>query len=220
MSDLRSRLDAGIDAMGLAVDASQRQQLMDYLQRLVKWNKAYNLTAIRDPAEMVSRHLLDSLSILPHLDLQPGESVIDVGTGGGLPGMVLAICRPELAFTLLDSNGKKTRFLLQTSREMGLSNVTVEQARVESFRPEAPFSVATTRAFASLPDILANSRHLLRPEGRVLAMKGAVTEEERAVLPTDTTTWSLIPLAVPGLEQEARHLVVVKATALMPGGNV
>jgi 16S rRNA (guanine527-N7)-methyltransferase len=212
--DLRHRLDTGIAALDLTLEEGQRLQLLAYLGLLQKWNRAYNLTAVRDPAEMVTRHLIDSLAVAPHLERRQRETrplrVVDVGSGAGLPGIPLALVFPQFEFVLLDSNGKKTRFLTQAKAELGLDNVSVIQSRVEEFRPDAPlFDVVIARAFASLGEILARCRHLLVPRGRILAMKGAVTAEELAALPEGTVQHEVVRLMVPGLEGEARHLVCV-----------
>jgi 16S rRNA (guanine527-N7)-methyltransferase len=181
-----------------------REKLIAYVELLAKWNKAYNLTAVRDPAEMVTRHLLDSLAVVPHFH---GQRTIDVGTGGGLPGIPLALVFPQREFVLLDSNSKKTRFLVQAKASLGLENVTVVHERVEAFHDDDGFDCIITRAFAPVAVILTGSRHLLTPHGEFLAMKGAVPEEELAALPPDYHLIEVIPLRVPGLEQEQRHLL-------------
>lgn len=197
------QLAQGLQTMGLEADAHQQQQMLDYLALLRKWNRAFNLTAIRDPDVMVSRQLLDSLSI--HRLLQ-GNRVLDVGSGAGLPGIPLAIMNPDRAFTLLDTNSKKTRFLNQSRLELGLENVQVEQVRVEAYQPEQLFDTITSRAFASLPDMLRLTRHLLAPAGCWLAMKGAVPEDELSTL--DGFRYEIQQLAVPG-EAGERHGVVL-----------
>jgi 16S rRNA (guanine527-N7)-methyltransferase len=201
--NLASQLEQGIEGLGLTLNQASREKLLTYLHLLVKWNKAYNLTAIRDPGEMVTKHLLDSLSVQPHLH---GDSVCDVGTGAGLPGIPLAVANPARSFTLLDSNGKKTRFLIQTAAELGLKNVRVIHSRAEQFQPAAPFATVITRAFSSLADMLAASRHLLASDGRFLAMKGTYPHEELALLPPGFRVEAVIELKVPGLEG-TRHLV-------------
>lgn len=193
-------LEAGIAALGLDVDADQRQRLLAYVALLAKWNRAYNLTSVRDSETMVTRHLLDALAILPHVN---HESLLDVGTGAGIPGLVLAICRPRQTFTLLDSNGKKTRFVKQVVLELGLQRVEVVQQRAEQYR--GAFPQVCCRAFAALPDMLAVTAHLLAPAGRLLAMKSHATEAEAV-----PAAWQreIIDLVVPGLD-EARQLWVL-----------
>lgn len=192
----------GLTELGLSLDARQQSLLLDYLALLNKWNRAFNLTAVRDPLQMVYRHLLDSAVILPWLG---DADTLDVGTGPGLPGMVLAIARPEQQFTLLDSNGKKTRFVRQAVQELRLENVEVVQARVEQYRNAS--AQVVSRAFASLPDMLALVGHLLAPGGSILAMKGALTDLEMAGI---TAPWQAETeiLHVPGVA-EPRHLVVI-----------
>ncbi|MCK0536885.1 16S rRNA (guanine(527)-N(7))-methyltransferase RsmG [Alcanivorax quisquiliarum] len=208
---LGQQLASGIDALGLELDAGQQQQLLAYVSLLDKWNRAFNLTAIRQPAEMVTRHVLDSLAVLPHLGEGP---TLDVGTGAGLPGLVLAISRPAQTFVLLDSNGKKTRFVRQAARELGLANVEVVQSRVEQYRNESfqnGSPQVITRAFASLPDILALTGHLLGERGRLLAMKGAQADTEVAAVPAPWQAHT-VSLVVPGLN-ESRQLVIVERLA-------
>lgn len=200
-------------AEGLAVQQTvlsdvQQALLIDYLSLLYKWNRAYNLTAVRDPAEMVSRQLLDSLSILPWLE---GPRVLDVGTGAGLPGIVLAIARPDLDFTLLDANGKKIRFVRQVIMELGLKNVRAEQQRVERFRPSAAFDTITSRAFAELKEFVELTRHLMAPGGQWLAMKAALAGQESAALAADLQP-ELLELCVPG-ETASRQAVRIRNTA-------
>lgn len=194
-------LEAGLAA--LALPAPLSVPLLAYLAELEKWNAAYSLTAIRDPGEMVTRHLLDSLVLVPHVR----GPLLDVGSGAGLPGIPLAIARPELAVTVLDSNGKKARFLRHAVRALKLANVTVVESRVEDYRPEAPFAVVTSRAFASLRDFFSLTGHLLAPDGQWLAMKGKLDDSELQDLPAGVGIVNIKPLKVPGLA-EARHLVV------------
>lgn len=202
---LSSRLREGLERLGVAVDAAAEARLLAYLALLVRWNRAYNLTAVRDPAQMVSRHLLDSLAVLPWVE---GDTLVDVGTGPGLPGLPLAIARPGLRVSLLDANGKKVRFLRQVVMELGLADVEVVQSRVESFRPPHGFDLVTSRAFAALPDMVDLTRHLLAPGGRWLAMKGVSPEPELAALPGDIVS-RVEPLHVPG-ETACRHLVILR----------
>jgi 16S rRNA (guanine527-N7)-methyltransferase len=204
MDELRARLDLGLRQLGLELPEEVCVRLIAYIRLLAKWNKAYNLTAVREPREMVTRHLLDSLAVVPHL---PPGRIIDVGSGAGLPGIPLALVFPARHFTLLDANGKKSRFLVQARAELGLENVMVVNQRVEQFHPEHPFDCVITRAFASVADILSGSRHLLAGNGQVLAMKGEVPAAELNSLPAGYRLLEVIPLQVPGLEQEQRHLL-------------
>lgn len=202
MSDsLENTLRSGIDRLGLTIDPQAIERLMRYLAGLMKWNQAYNLTAVRGGEQMVVKHLLDSLAVLPDID---SNSLIDVGTGAGLPGMVLAIVKPELRVTLLDSNSKKTRFLKQMAAELALANVTVVQSRVEEFQGQ--FGMVTSRAFASLADMLNWCAHLAAPGGCFLAMKGQLPEAEIAAMPAGFAVVSTRALKVPFLNEE-RHLV-------------
>lgn len=201
---LREKLQKGIAALGLTLPTGSEEKLLAYLALLVKWNGAYNLTAVRDPEQMVVKHLLDSLSILPHVQ---GKTLIDVGTGGGLPGFVLAVTKPELQVTLLDSNGKKIRFLRQAIAELAVSNAVAVQSRVEDF--VEGFDVVTSRAFATLADMVEGSEQLLKPGGEFLAMKGVRPDEEIAALPAHIAVAGILPLTVPFLNEE-RHLVRLK----------
>lgn len=190
--------------MGLSLSASQQQALVDYLAMLYKWNRAYNLTAVRDPQQMVSRQLLDSLSILHWLR---GPRVLDVGTGAGLPGIPLAIALPQDEFVLLDSNGKKTRFVKQAVHELGLANVTVCQQRVETVQDPAGFDTITSRAFADLHEMLALTAHLRAPGGQWAAMKSGLDEFDPSRIP-ERLSWRVEPLRVPG-EVGERNLVLI-----------
>lgn len=201
---LETRLQQGLRDMGLDLPAPAPEKLLDFLELLEKWNKTYNLTAVRDPEQMVSRHLLDSLSVLPYLH---GSRVLDIGTGAGLPGIPLALARPDLEFTLLDSNAKKTRFATQALHELGLKNTAVVQERVEKFHPAQKFDTLIARAFASIPDMLAASRHLCAPNGRFLVMKGVFPQEELAAV-TDGYRAEVKQLTIPGLDA-ARHMVIL-----------
>jgi 16S rRNA (guanine527-N7)-methyltransferase len=207
--DWQRRLAPGLKTLGVTLPAGAEAALLAYVDLLVRWNQAYNLTAVRDPAEMLSKHLLDSLAILPFV---AGPSVADVGTGAGLPGIPLALARPDLRFTLIDSNGKKTRFVTQAMAELKLGNVTVVQARTEAWRPAAPFPQVVSRAFASLGDFAKLAGGLAEPGGRLLAMKGTDPEDEKAALPAGFRVLAVHPLKVPGLDAE-RCLVELEKQA-------
>jgi 16S rRNA (guanine527-N7)-methyltransferase len=205
---LRRRLDQGLDALGL--ERALAAPLLDYLALLLRWNRTYNLTAIRDPDEMVVRHLLDSLAMHPYL--QPG-ALADLGTGPGLPGIPLAIVRPDLRVTLVESNGKKARFLREAVRQLGLGDrARVAESRAEALDEPGAYAQITARALDTLAGILAVGGHLLGPSGRLLAMKGVNPVEEIAALPAGWTALGVHRLAVPGLEAE-RHLVEVGRAA-------
>lgn len=191
---------------GISLTDHQKNQLIAYVDMLHKWNKAYNLTSVRAPNEMLVRHILDSIVVAPHLQ---GERFIDVGTGPGLPGIPLSIVRPESHFTLLDSLGKRVRFLRQVQHELALKNITPVQSRVEDFPAEPPFDGVISRAFASLNDMVSWCRHLPGENGRFYALKGLLPEDEIAALPAPFQVDSIVKLAVPQLEGE-RHLVVIK----------
>jgi 16S rRNA (guanine527-N7)-methyltransferase len=197
-------LRAGLAAMALAGELAS--PLLAYLELLARWNRAYNLTSVRDPREMVPRHLLDSLAMEPFLD--GIASLADLGTGPGLPGIPLAIARPGLRVTLVEANGKKARFLREAVRTLGLANAEVAQSRIEALERPGAFDAITARALATLPPILEFGGHLLAPGGKLLAMKGARPDAEIAALPRGWRLQTLHRLTVPGLEGE-RHLVVV-----------
>jgi 16S rRNA (guanine527-N7)-methyltransferase len=195
------KLHEGIRRLGLVLPAGCEAKLQSYVGLLGKWNAAYNLTAVRDPEQMVVKHVLDSLSLLPHVQ---GHALLDVGTGAGLPGLVLAMARPELAVTLLDSNGKKVRFLRQAIAELGVPNAVAVQSRVEEF--SGAFDAVASRAFATLADMVQASAHLLAPGGEFLAMKGQQPAAEIAGLPAGFAVRDVTALQVPFLNEE-RHLV-------------
>ncbi len=207
-SALADVLASGLDALGLSLSPAQQEALLQYQALFMKWNRAYNLSAIRDPESMVRLHLLDSLAVAPHLE---GERFIDVGTGGGLPGIPLAIAFPQRHFTLLDSAGKKTRFLVQVKQSLGLASVQVLNTRVEAYRPEPLYDGVISRAFASLADMTQSCGHLLHPQGRFWAMKGVYPEAELSQMQKHYIVQRTIPLQVPGLDAE-RCLLVLQAT--------
>ena len=206
MSALRAKLDALIEQTDLIVDENQRKQLIGYVELLHKWNKAYNLTSVRDPMDMLVKHILDSIVVSPHLD---GERFIDVGTGPGLPGIPLAIMNPGKTFFLLDSLGKRIRFIKQVLHELDINNVTTVQSRVEEFIPEEKFDAVLSRAFASIQDMVGWYQHLPKEtDVRVMALKGQLPEGEIDHLPDWCDVISIKPLQVPELEGE-RHLVIL-----------
>jgi 16S rRNA (guanine527-N7)-methyltransferase len=201
-------LKQGIKDLQLELNDDQVQKLLDYLALLNKWNSVYNLTSVRDPMQMVTLHLLDSLAAVPAF--KGAANVLDVGAGGGLPGMVLAISRPDMLVSMIDTVHKKTAFLNQVKAELGLANVTVYTKRVEQLEVKTKFDVITSRAFADLSDFVTWSGHLLQEGGRFIALKGTAPEDERERLPEPWKVQKLEPLTVPGLEAE-RHLVFIEA---------
>ena len=202
---LQTRLQSGINEFALNVTESQQASLLEYIELLHKWNKVYNLTAVRDPLEMVVRHLLDSLAIAPWC---VGQRLIDVGTGAGLPGLPLAVLFPQKEIHLLDSNSKKTRFLFQVKTALNLENVTVHHARVESFTPIAQYDAVLSRAFASLEEMVTGCGHLLSDSGQFLAMKGGLAVQELASVEALGQQSTVHELNVPGLNEQ-RHLVIL-----------
>jgi 16S rRNA (guanine527-N7)-methyltransferase len=200
------KLARGLEEMGLHLDPSTQSSLLNYVALMQKWNKVYNLTAVRDPQKMVTQHLLDSLAVLPHI---AGRRVIDVGTGPGLPGIPLALANPALEVTLLDSNHKKTSFLRQACLELGLNNATVVCERVEAWRPEKKYDVVISRAFSDLAEFASSALHLCNDTGLMLAMKGVYPHEELTRLPATVALQGVEPLKVAGLDAE-RHLVLLR----------
>lgn len=196
----------GVRAMGLSVSVAQQQTLLDFLGLLLKWNQAYNLSGIRDPDTMLRLHLLDSLSLLEKI--QPGETLLDVGTGAGLPGIPLAICHPDSHFILLDSNGKKTRFLFQAVTTLKLDNVQVVNRRIENFQSDRQIAIVVTRAFASLDRTVSLLGHLFATDTRLIAMKGQYPESELEALPSGFVLAGSEQVKIPG-EAGERHLIEV-----------
>ncbi|EAY0104578.1 TPA: 16S rRNA (guanine(527)-N(7))-methyltransferase RsmG [Salmonella enterica subsp. enterica serovar Enteritidis] len=192
---------------GISLTDHQKTLLVTYVDMLHKWNKAYNLTSVRDPNEMLVRHILDSIVVAPYLQ---GQRFIDVGTGPGLPGIPLAIVLPDAHFTLLDSLGKRVRFLRQVQHELKLENITPVQSRVEAYPSEPPFDGVISRAFASLNDMVSWCHHLPGEKGRFYALKGQLPGDEIASLPDNFSVESVEKLRVPQLEGE-RHLVIIKS---------
>ncbi|MEZ5446532.1 MAG: 16S rRNA (guanine(527)-N(7))-methyltransferase RsmG [Gammaproteobacteria bacterium] len=205
---LSDRLTAGALRLGLPLSAAAADRLLAYLELLRKWNRVYNLTAIRDTEQMMTHHLLDSLAVTPHVR---GSRLLDVGSGAGLPGLVIAIVRPEVRCTLLDSNGKKTRFLTQACMDLKIANVDVVHCRIEDFHPAMAFDCIVSRAFAALGTFIAVAGPLLAADGELLAMKSVRGEEEIESVPAGWEVRSLA-LDVPGL-QAVRRLVVARRAA-------
>lgn len=199
------QLAAGIAAMKLDIGEPQQQKLLAYLVLLQKWNKTYNLTALRDEAKMVSHHLLDSLTLLPYI--RNAQTLADIGSGGGMPGIPAAICRPDLQMTLVDANTKKTAFLQQAAIELGLDNVSVFAGRVENLHQTA--DIITSRAFAELADFVSLTRHLLHENSIWAAMKGAYPQDELFRLPENVEAYQTDRLSVPMLDAE-RHMVLLR----------
>jgi 16S rRNA (guanine527-N7)-methyltransferase len=200
-------IERGLEAGAISIPAARKPLLAAHLALLEKWNRVHNLTAVREPEAMVALHVLDSLSILPHLG--EAQSLLDVGSGGGFPGIPLAIAREDLAVTLLDSSHKKCAFLEQAKAELGLSNVTVACERVESWKPEHRFDAVVSRAFSELADFVAQAAHLVAPGGRFIAMKGVYPYDEIARLPDTWRAARVEALQVPGLDAK-RHLVFLE----------
>lgn len=207
MENMLERLNGLLMQAGIVITDTQKTQLVQLVELLHKWNKAYNLTSVRDPDAMLVKHILDSLVVSPHLH---GERFIDVGTGPGLPGLPLAIINPDKQFVLLDSLGKRINFIRQVIQELGLTNVTPVKSRVEEYQPEVGFDAVLSRAFASLEDMLNWCHHLPSPEGSFLALKGQYPEQELAQLPASIRLVATHLLVVPELEGE-RHLLEFKA---------
>jgi len=208
---LRQRLVAGLAELHCDLPPAAIERLLDYVALLARWNATYNLSAVREPAAMITRHLLDSLAVAPWVC---GHTLVDLGTGPGLPGIPLAIAAPQRQVTLVDSNGKKTRFLRAAVRELGLANVQVVEGRVEALSGQ--YDCVTARAFASLADMLAWGGHLLAPGGRWLALKGRVGDEELGALPAPFVVQAVQALSVPGLDAE--RCVVIIAGSGQPAG--
>jgi len=200
------QLRQGLNALNLDLTPEAQGRLLRYLGLLTKWNRTYNLTAIREPSRLVSHHLLDSLAVLPHLN---GTSLADVGTGAGLPGIPIALARSDCHVVLLDSNHKKGAFLRQAVLELKLQNVQVVTDRAEAWRPAGGFDIVISRAFSDLPGFIEAGKHLCRPTGFLAAMKGVYPDEELALLTADATLERVVPLNVPGLKA-ARHLVLLR----------
>jgi 16S rRNA (guanine527-N7)-methyltransferase len=209
---LTAMLRDGVAALPLSLSDAQIEQMISYLALLAKWNSVYNLTSVRDPNEMVKLHLLDSLSAAHAF--KEAKNVLDVGSGGGLPGMMLAITYPAMRISMIDIVNKKTAFLAQAKTELGLANVTVHTGRVEALQVEQKFDVITSRAFSELCNFVNWSGHLLADGGQFIAMKGVAPNEEIERLPEGWKVTAIEPLSVPGLEV-ARHLIIIKKESLV-----
>jgi len=205
---LEESIAPGLAALGMEVTPAQRARMAAHLELVAKWNRVHNLTAVRETAQMVALHLLDSLTLLPHLG--GARTLLDVGSGAGFPGIPIAIARPDLAVTVLDSSRKKCVFLEQAKAELGLDNLQVACERVEQWRPEGRFDAVASRAFAELADFVSQARHLVAPGGRMLAMKGVHPFEEIARVPASHRVVEVVELAVPSLDAK-RHLVLLEA---------
>jgi 16S rRNA (guanine527-N7)-methyltransferase len=205
--DRQQQLERGLDKLGVLWNSEQIEKLHSFLSMLERWNKTFNLTAIRDPFDMLKLHLLDSATM--HQPIQLANHIIDVGSGAGLPGIPLAILNPEKQFTLLDSNGKKTRFIFQARSELALTNVKEVNSRVETYQPEIPFDMVITRAFSSLPKMLQQCDHLVSNEGVFLAMKGKKPDLELSQIQKEYMVSDLYKVMVPETEGE-RHLIEIK----------
>ncbi len=199
------RLHTGLQALGLAADADTETRLLSYLETLARWNRVFNLTAIHDPEDMVERHILDSLAILPYL---PAGRLLDIGSGAGLPGIPIAVLQARRSVTLLDRSRKRMDFLTEVVARLALTQVALAHGRVEDHAPEAPYAVITARAFASLNDIALSAGRLLAQGGVIAAMKGALPTEEIAAVAPPFTIQAVHALEVPGLAAK-RHLVVL-----------
>ena len=215
MSESSTILPAAVTKLGLTLSDDQIEALHAYCELLRKWNKAYNLISATDLAQLYSRHLIDSLAIAPFLD---GNKILDVGTGAGLPGIPLAIAAPDKEFLLLDSNGKKTRFLFQAKQALGLDKVEIENCRVEHYQSQAQIDIVTCRAFAPIPEIIRLTEHLFHPGTVLLAMKGRYPEEELQTLPDHFELTASHRLEVPGQESE-RHLLLIRMQAQASSGH-
>jgi 16S rRNA (guanine527-N7)-methyltransferase len=209
----RAALERGLEELELALPARTRDRLIDYVTLLAKWNRSYNLTAIREPNAMVSHHLLDSLAVLRHLPLREDAArLADAGAGAGLPGIPLALARPEWHVALIESNQKKAAFLRQATIELGMTNIEVHEGRVEAWHPAALFAVVISRAFAELAAFIAACRHLVAPGGTLAAMKGKRPDAELESLPSGVRCNSVVRLRTPQLDAE-RHLVLCELMA-------
>jgi 16S rRNA (guanine527-N7)-methyltransferase len=203
---LERKLQQGLLALDVELSVAARAQLLQFLELLERWNRAYNLTAVREIEQMLPRHVLDSLSVLPHVR---GPRVLDIGTGAGLPGIPLAVALPACEFVLIDSNAKKLRFVRQAIHDLGLRNVEIVHGAVERYQPRVGFQTLVARALTAIPDMLTGCRHLCAADGAILAMKGRFPETEIAAVGAGFRVRDVVRLTVPGLEA-ARHLVILE----------
>ena len=208
-ADIINLLDQGLSQLGLDFDKNTRSRLLQFVELLQKWNRTYNLTAIKQPEEMITKHILDSLAVLPYVN---GPRILDVGTGPGIPGIPLALAMPEHSFVLLDSNNKKTRFITQAITELGIDNVQVVTARIENYEPEIVFNTVIARAYTSLENLIQSSGHCCTNSAQILAMKGLYPATELQHIPESYSLNRVIELQVPGLDVQ-RHLVVIQKLA-------
>lgn len=206
---LQDLIYEGAAALQLNLSEETVEKFITYIHLLNKWNRVYNLTSVRDPAQMVTRHLLDSLTVVPYIK---GPNVLDVGTGAGLPGIPLALVLQNYQFVLLDSSSKKTRFVTQAAAELGLSNLKIATARAENYRPTQPFDTVISRAFAKINDMLIATLDLCQPNGQWLAMKGVYPELEIQMLPAHFVV-AAHALRVPGLNEQ-RHVICIEKTTI------
>ena len=206
--DLKNLLAEGVAGLGIEIDDQHRRALLGYLSLLKRWNRVYNLTTVKSDADFVTRHLLDSLSVVPYLH---GRNVIDIGSGAGLPGIPVALACPDISVTLLDSNAKRCRFLRQVQAQLKLQNVSIVQHRAEKFNPHEKFDSLFSRAFSSLSSFITCSGHLLADDGQLLAMKGQWPGEESVEIPAGFMIKDVIKLNVPGLPEQ-RHLIICRKT--------
>lgn len=201
----QSRLETGLEALDISLSSEAQEKLLHFVQMMIKWNRVYNLTSVRKPEDIIIRHILDSLTVVPYLN---AKSVLDVGTGAGLPGIPLAFACPDTEFILLDSNNKKVRFVRQALGELELANVEAIQARVEEYKTDAPFDVVISRAYSSVQEMFEQAGRLLAPGGHLMAMKGVYPLAEMEALDGAMPAPEVVRLNVPGLDAE-RHLVML-----------
>jgi len=210
-TQLSQVLKDGVRKLSLQLDEAQCNKLLDFVSLLQKWNGVYNLTAVRDPMQMMTQHLLDSLAALTAFEGK--HNILDVGAGGGLPGIVLAIARPDMQVSLIDTVQKKTAFLTQVKSELGLGNVTVHSGRVEQLQGVEKFDAITSRAFSDLNDFIRLSEHLMKVDGIFIAMKGVIPKDEIASMPPGWKVKEIVPLKVPGMQAE-RHLILMSRSSV------